>query len=339
MLVRAVREALRRLGLGGRRVLVAVSGGVDSVVLAQALHELSEREGLKLLIGHVNHGLRGRESEADQAAVEALGARLGLDVEVARAEPGPLREGRSSRDRPTLQEAARTVRYAALAELAARRGAEHVATAHNADDQAETVLLRLLRGTGPDGLGGIPERSPDGRIVRPLLGVSREAIERFARERGLEWREDASNARLAYTRNRLRLRWLPGLARDFNPRLLRAIGALAEAQRQDSAWIAALVEREAASRFTREGAWLRIDAKDWSSLPEALARRLARSALQQCGAARHVTRVHLERMQRFLRSARPGSAIELPGGLRLRRDRDGFRLGPAAAPPGSGAAC
>jgi tRNA(Ile)-lysidine synthase len=327
------------LELGGRHLLVAVSGGVDSVALLQALHELSEREGLKLSIGHVNHGLRHGESEADQALVEALGARLGLGVEVTRAEPGWLREGCSSRDRPTLQEAARTLRYKALAEQAARRGAEHVATAHNADDQAETVLLRLLRGTGPDGLGGVPERSPDGCIVRPLLGVSRATIEAFARERDLAWREDASNARLDYTRNRLRLRWLPGLARDFNPRLLRAIGALAEAQRQDSAWIAAMVEREAASRFTREGAWLRIDAKDWSVLPEALARRLARSALQHCGAARHVTRVHLERMQRFLHSARPGSAIELPGDLRLRRDRDGFRLGPAPVPPGPGAAC
>ena len=339
MLVRAVREALRRLGLGGQGVLVAVSGGLDSVALAHALHGLAEREGLALSIGHVNHGLRGGESEADQAAVEALGARLGLRVEVARAEPGRLREGRSSRDRPTLQEAARTLRYQALAELAERCGADHVATAHNADDQAETVLLRLLRGTGPDGLGGIPERSPDGRIVRPLLGVSREAIERFGRERGLEWREDRSNSRLVYARNRLRLRWLPGLARDFNPRLLRAIGSLAEAQRQDAAWIAALVEREAASRFSREGAWLRIDAKDWSALPEALARRLARSALQRCGAARHVTRVHLERMQRFLRGARTGSAIELPGDLRLRRDRDGYRLGPAPAPPGADAAC
>ena len=139
-----------------------------------------------------------------------------------------------------------------------------LATGHQADDQAETVLLRLLRGTGPDGLGGIPERSPDGRIVRPLLGVSRAEIERFARSRRLSWREDASNASERYARNRLRRRWLPGLTQDFNPRLLRAIGNLAEAQRRDSEWIISRVEQEAASRFTQEGGWLVIDAKDWA---------------------------------------------------------------------------
>ncbi len=106
-------------------------------------------------------------------------------------------EGRSEAE-------ARSLRYGFLHRSAERLGADRIATGHTRDDQAETVLLRLLRGTGPDGLGGVPEHSPDGRIVRPLLGVSRAAIEGFARERGLEWREDASNARLDYTRNRLR---------------------------------------------------------------------------------------------------------------------------------------
>jgi tRNA(Ile)-lysidine synthase len=214
--------------------------------------------------------------------------------------------------------------------------AEHLATAHHADDQAETVLLRLLRGTGPDGLGGIPERGEDGRIVRPLLRIPRAQLEAYARHHGLTWREDASNASPDYTRNRLR-HLLPGFAGEFNPQWLRAIGDLAEAQQRDSEWIAERVEAEAERRFSVEGGWLQIDAKDFSALPEALSRRLARAALARCGSARGVTRVHLMRIQTFLADGRAGTAIELPGGLTLQRERRGFRLGPC--PSSGGRAC
>jgi tRNA(Ile)-lysidine synthase len=212
--------------------------------------------------------------------------------------------------------------------MAVEGGCQHVATAHNANDQAETVLLRVFRGSGPDGLGGIPERSSDGVVVRPLLRVSRTEIEAYAAQRGISWREDRSNRSVAYARNRLRLRWLPGLAEDFNEQLLMAVGNLAEAQRRDSEWIGTLVEREAAMRFTPKGCWLRTRAEDWDELPDALARRLARWGLRRCGGERDVTRVHLERMLAFLRTARLGAQLELPGGTRLERDREGFRLGP-----------
>jgi len=337
MLARRLAQALERLSLREEPVLLAVSGGIDSVALAHAAQELAEVSGLKLSIGHVNHGLRGAESEADQGFVEALGGKLGLPVASARVDPKAEREGRSSRDRETLQEAARRLRYAALRGLAERAGARCIATAHTADDQAETVLLRLLRGTGPDGLAGMPERSPDGWLVRPLLRVSRAEVERFARARGLDWREDTSNQSLAYARNRLRRRWLPGLAADFNPRLLNAIADLAEAQRRDSEWIEARVAQEASSRFAEAGAWLAIDARDWASLPEALSRRLARAALTRCGAGRHVGRVHLVRIGGFLSGAPPGKVLELPGGLRLEHGREGFRLGPRGGRAGRSA--
>jgi tRNA(Ile)-lysidine synthase len=332
MLVRAVEAALRRAGVGRGTLLVAVSGGVDSTVLCVAIHDLSQELALGVAIGHVHHGLRGEASDADQAAVQALGRDLGLEVHLARVAPESLREGRSSRDRPTLQEAARSLRYQALADLAEKSGARWIATGHNADDQAETVLLRLLRGAGPEGLGGIPDVSPDGRILRPLLSLPRDEIESFARKRCLSWREDASNQDDGYARNRLRRHWIPGLTRDFNPRLLRAVGDLAEAQRKETEWIASLVEQEAARRIRCDGEWLRIDASGWAALPEALARRLTRWLLHRCGRGRDVTRTHLARMQRFLTSGRSGSHIELPGGLRLERTREGFRLGPIADP-------
>lgn len=324
----AAQRVLSDVGLAPATLVVAVSGGLDSVTLLHVLVSLAPRLDLRLVVGHVNHGLRGAESDADEAFVRALGEKLGLRVECARVDsPVRLREGVSNRERPTVQEAARRLRYGALDGMARATGADAIATAHHADDQVETVLLRLLRGCAPDGLGGIAERSRDGTRVRPLLGVSRAEIGAFAQARALEWREDASNDSPAYARNRLRSDWIPGLARDFNPQLLRAIGHLAEAQRRDSEWIEWLVEREARDRVQEHGDHhVRLARDGWSELPEALARRLARRALVAVGSPRDLSRVHVERTLAFLREGRPGRTLELPGGLRLACRESGFAL-------------
>jgi tRNA(Ile)-lysidine synthase len=332
MRVGEVAAAARNLDLPGRRVLVAVSGGVDSTVLFHVLRSLAGSLDLDLSIGHVNHGLRGEESEGDAAAVRVLAAKYDVPVKVARVDPERLRQGRGSRERPTLQEAARRVRYDALRAIAEERRAERLATGHTLDDQAETVLLRILRGSGPDGLGGIPERSPDGFVVRPLLRIPRQQILAYATAQGLFWREDRSNTDPAFARARLRAEWLPGLRDAFNPRLLRAIGDLAEAQRRDSEWIAKIVEREAERFLTVEDDGLRIARSGWQALPEALARRVARLALRRSGAGRDISRAHIERVVNALRSGRPGSCIELPGGLELACDRDAVRLRRTAVP-------
>jgi len=333
MLLGEVRASVERLGLSGRSVLVACSGGVDSVVLGHALCQLRSPLGLELRLGHVHHGLRGEEADGDAAWVQALGRKWDVPVMESRVNPPELIEGHSSRTRPTLQEAARRARYDALWGLAEGAGVHHVATAHNLDDQAETVLLRLFRGAGPDGLGGIPERSPDGRIVRPLLGVPRSEVTRFARAEGLVWREDASNLDTKYARNRLRHDWLPGLAADFNPRLLRAIGDLAETLRRDGEWIGDLVDGQLEQVSVAEPDGLRIRPEPWGELPEGLARRLVHRILASAGAGRDTTRTHVLRCVDFLRNGRPGTHIELPGGLELRRERDEFRLVPVGLQP------
>lgn len=337
MPVDAIRQQCEGLGLTGESLLIAVSGGIDSVVLLHAALELAREKSFALAVGHVNHGLRGDDSDADQAFVAALAARCGVPLWVRAVDPPGLRTGVSSRERPTLQEAARALRYRALRAMAAEAGCARIATAHTLDDQAETVLLRLLRGSGPDGLGGIPERSPDGVVVRPLLRVSRARIREFAVGRRIAWREDASNESTGYARNRLRKHWMPGLAADFNPQLLMAIGDLAEAQRRDSEWIDERVEQQAAAQFREESGWLLADPSAWKALPEALARRLARWALRRCGVGRDTSRIHLERMLAFLREGRSGAVLELPGGVRMTRERDGVRLGPLRRPdePGS----
>ena len=333
-LLRRLRAALEALDCAGRTLLVGASAGIDSTVLVHGVHALAAELRIALALGHVHHGLRGAEADADEAFVRSLGAALGVPVSVRRVAPRELRQAGPSRSRPTLQEAARRLRYDALLEMAAAAGAERIATAHTLDDQAETVLLRLLRGSGPAGLGGIPERSPDGRIVRPLLAISRAELERFASARGLLWREDASNRDPAYARARLRRDWLRGIGEAFNPRWLRAIGDLAEAQRRESDWIEPLVTQEAEARLARDGEGWTLVCAGWDALPVALARRLARRALHEAGAGRDVSRRHLERMLAFLTSSRTGAKLELPGGLLLERERGRVRLRPGRAQSG-----
>ncbi len=322
-------------GLRGRRVLVAVSGGRDSCVLLDLLVVCAERSGLELVVGHVHHGLRGSEADLDAAAVEALARAAGLAGHTRRIDPTALRRGAgSSRTRPTLEEAARDLRRAALEAIAAEAGCDVIATAHHAGDQAETLLLRLLRGTGPDGLAGMAPRSADGRWWRPLLAVSPDAIARWAGRRALVWREDRSNRDRRYARNRLRLDVLPELTTHFNPQLLRTLGDLAEAAREDRSWIEARVAEAAAERLDWRAPVMHFVLDDWPALPEALARRVVRKALIEAGLGRDVSRVVLLRVLVFLcrgRSAGRDKQLELPGGFSLRRVADHFELAPPMA--------
>jgi len=332
MLGSQVRSALEALGVRGGRLLVAASGGLDSTVLLALLGEEAEPLALELVVGHVHHQLRGSDADDDARWLRDRVRAMGLAFEQREVDPLRMREGRSSRDRPTLEEAARVGRRQALEAMAVERDCHWIATAHHADDQAETVMLRILRGTGPEGLAAMGPRSRDGRWVRPLLGVERERLRAWAVSRALEWREDASNRDRGFARNRLRLDWLPELAGSFNPRLLRTLCHLAEAQRRDLEWIETLVEQAAAEWILEvgpSGVVLAIDG--WSSLPEALARRLVRRVLIEVGLGRSLSRRHLERVLDVLRRGRRvgrDKTLELPRGARLRRITDAFVVQP-----------
>lgn len=218
----------RRLFSDGDSILLAVSGGPDSVVLLDYFAGQARAHRLELLVCHVNHGLRGRAADADAAFVGKLAAAYGLPAEILRADVRRLaaREGKST------EHAARDARYALLARTALKRGCALVATAHHADDHAETVLLNLLRGTEPKGLLGIPwkrELCRRGRrkveVIRPLLAVTRREIEDYLAVNGLRSRRDASNDDEKFTRNWLRRSVLPLLLKR-QPRLREHLAEL-----------------------------------------------------------------------------------------------------------------
>lgn len=329
MLDSDLQSELDRQGICRGRLLLAVSGGRDSIVLLDLVSRCRSALELEVVVGHVNHGLRGAESDADELHTRQAAEAAEFDYRTRRVEPEALRVGTSSRQRPTLEEAARDLRRAALFDMATETGCDWIATAHHAGDQAETLLLRILRGTGPDGLAGMLPRSVEGRWCKPMLRVLPEAIRAWAESRGLLWREDASNQDRRFARNRLRLDSIPALSAAFNPQLLRTLSNLAEAASRDREWIEGLVDEAMKGRVECGSLGIRFAIDGWSDVPEALARRLVLRGLVAAGLGRDVTRIHLERVLSFLRRGRRvgrDKKLELPGGNTLRRRDDCFEI-------------
>lgn len=311
---RRVAATARAKGLlkPGDRVLVAVSGGPDSVALLSVLTALAPSWDLTLQAVHVNHGLRGAESEEDASFVAGLCDRLGVVLVIERVTlggPAGRRKGRS------LQEQAREARYAAMVRVATALRMDKIALGHTADDQAETLVMWMLRGSGTAGLAGIPPaRGPF--LIRPLLDIGRAEIMTYLEAQGLPFRVDSSNAKPLYLRNRVRHELLPALKR-FNPGLLGVLKRQAEILREDDLCLDQLVSEHLA-RLTREdgaGEFL-VDRAGLLALPLALRRRMVRTLI------RRTSRLHqgptfgavaavLDRVVQ----GRSGAAIAVPGAL------------------------
>jgi tRNA(Ile)-lysidine synthase len=318
--------------LRGERVLVAVSGGADSTALLLALEELKRVGllGVDLTAAHLDHGLRGEEAAADARWVEGLARELGFDCVVGRA-------SLSGKGRENLEQAARRARYEFLAGAARARGARAVLAAHTLDDQAETVMLRLLRGSGAEGLAGMaPERTLEagGEVTlrRPLLTWARRTdTEGYCRGRGVEFRTDAMNDDERFARVRVRRRLLP-LLESFNPRAAEALARAAALLREDSAALdelaATLLEEARADESVGEGASEKsavarpLKADVLKRAAPALRRRALRLWLAQArGDLRRLSHAHLLGVERLLEGERGGRVAELPGGSRVERRR------------------
>ncbi|HEX8560851.1 MAG TPA: tRNA lysidine(34) synthetase TilS [Pyrinomonadaceae bacterium] len=339
---RLLRE-WRRAGwpLRGEDAVVAVSGGADSTALLLALAELEGAGalGVGLTAAHLDHGLRGPRSAEDARWVEGLALSLGLACVVGRADVAGL--AREQRD--NVEQAARRARYEFLARAAREAGARSVLVAHTLDDQAETVLLRLLRGSGAEGLGGMSaeralEAGGEVFLRRPLLGWARRAdTEAYCRARGVEPRADEMNDDETYARVRARRRLLP-LLETFNPRAAEALARAAGLLREDSAALdalaAALLE-QARADAGGAGAW---PPGGWPLRAEALAaaapavrRRALRLWLaRNRGDLRRLSHAHLLGVERLLAGERGGRVAELPGGSSVERRRGLLTFRPPA---------
>ncbi len=274
-----VAEAIKRQRLiqRGDRVVVAVSGGPDSVALLSALHGLASSWRLSLSAAHFNYGLRGAESDDDAAFVMRLCERFSIPYLCERLTlTDDLWKGRS------LQEAAREARYAALLRLCESLGANKVALGHTCDDQAETVVMWLLRGAGMTGLSGMPCLRPP--FIRPLLAVSRAEVLSYLTEQGLEFREDSSNAKPIYLRNRVRHDVLP-LLKQFNPAILDVLTRQADILREDNRCLDHLAEEQCArvARAAKDHEWV-VDRPTLLALDLAVQRRVVRKVIQRTAA-------------------------------------------------------
>jgi tRNA(Ile)-lysidine synthase len=316
----------------GDRVGVAVSGGADSVALLLLLLELRDKLGIVLTVVHFNHKLRAKASDADEKFVAGLAARHGLEFHSASVE---VRK-KAKKEKANIEDAARRSRYDYFRSLAESGVCRWIAVAHTSDDQAETVLAHLLRGTGLAGLGGIHPIA--GPVIRPLLGVRRDELRRFLRRRKQTWREDATNRDTKRMRARIRKKLLPLLQKQFQPAIVEHLVTLAELAREDEAFLEALAkervravvrENDGLARITLDDLLqpgkedFNVENTEKSEGGKALSKRMVRRIVEsikpregQLGAG------HVQAVLQLARSGQTGGSLPLPGGVEVRRERN-----------------
>jgi len=295
----------------GDSVVVAVSGGPDSVCLLDVLSALRGVLGIRLIVAHFDHGLRPGEDEGETRFVEALAHSLSLPFVKAKWDLG-LQAAAGS-----LEERARDARYRFLEETLGRYAAQKIALGHNLNDHAETVLMRLLRGSGRSGLAGIPPKR-EGKFIRPLIELTRGEVEQYLKGRGLSYVTDPSNLQCRHLRNQIRLELLPVLQK-YQPRIVEILGNMAEIMRKDEAWM----EEEARKWITdncrpreRRGSRIELPLRPFLDLAEPMRNRVVRQAIRLSGGTlRGLSLRHIEAINRIAAGKRPQTRIHLPHAL------------------------
>lgn len=333
-LKKSVQDFLLRTVMAGNRVGAAVSGGADSVALLLLLLEIREKLGMVLSVVHFNHQLRGKASDADEKFVAALAKKLELAYHADRDDVA----GMAKRKKANLEDAARRARYAFFERLVKEGQVDTVAVAHTADDQAETVLAHILRGTGIAGMGGIHPVA--GHVIRPLLAVRREELRAYLKSRRQSWREDATNLDMTRTRARIRKKLLPLLEKQFQAGVVHHLATLAELAREDEAFFEAILEEQLGGGTQKCAGGVRIKIGDllnpWKkesaegkdneekseqavALGKRIVRRLAGSVKTHAG---ELGAKHVDAVLELTRRGQSGKTVQLPGRVEVRRERD-----------------
>ncbi len=321
---------------GQHCLLVAVSGGPDSICLLYILVKLQEELGIRLHIAHLNHQLRGADSEADAHYVSDLAHRLDIPATIEQRDV----KAYQARQHISLEEAAREVRYTFLAQAAKSIGANRAAVGHTADDHIETILMHLIRGTGTRGLRGLQPsnlwQSSESSltIVRPLLPVSRQETADYCHNHQLLPRIDASNLSLSPLRNRIRHQLLP-LLESYNPRVAEALLRTARIAGDDLAFLDKETSRQWGKIVQKQGTTITLDKEGFLELPPALKRYLLRRAIEDLlGNLKDIESRHIEEMIDALTKP-TGKRLSLPGGLVFSIEYDKYLIGsdPAALSP------
>lgn len=316
MILSSFKKFARDHGLfrEGDGVVLAVSGGIDSMVMLELFWRLSQKQDLRITAAHVNYGLRGRDSGADEKLVRKVCEERGILLEVLKQSPA---KGKN------LQNSARQVRYRFLGETAARHGARIIATAHHMDDQAETILLHVIRGSGLGGLAGMAAKGERGplTLIRPLLFATRKEISAYAKARKVRSRQDKTNAKTAYTRNRVRHVLMPALAK-FNPRITETLAEMGRRLQEDDESLT-LVAREAFEDSVVVAGPGRTSLRRsvFCELPKGVRSRLLRLAFEiATGTTADLNADQIEKMDLISCGSRPSGQYRLHAPWKFLRD-------------------
>ncbi len=322
-----LRQTIRKFGLlePGEHVLVAVSGGPDSVALLLSLHRIRDEFGIRLSVGHCNHGIRGDESDADEEFVRRLCQQLEIP---ARSESVSVEPNRGN-----LEQRLRRVRYRFLGQVQQEVGADKIALGHTMDDQAETVLMRLFRGSGTDGLSAI-HPSVNDLYVRPLLECSRQEVLRYLHSRDARFRDDATNSDMRFERNRLRQELIPYLQETFNPRIVTTLAKEAAIYREAAEYLNLEAERLFAQLRSVVSGQLALPAAAILALPPVMQKLVLRRAVETVrGSLKQITESHLSTLKRLCLPNKSGRRVRLPRGSVAWREFEWLVFHPAELPP------
>jgi len=303
------------------RVLVGLSGGKDSVTLLYILNALKKDYEIELYVAHLDHKIRGEDSRKDREFCEALTKRLGLVIESGEADVSDLTKEKGL----SLEEAARIERYNFFKYVAQKNSIKKIAVGHTRDDQVETVLMRMIRGSGMMGLSGIsPVREIFGlTVVRPLIEVSRSEIEEFVKSNKLEFRHDATNDEIIFTRNKIRHELLPYLEENFNPNIKEILSNMADNLRSENDFIEKFSIRKFRSISTRKDGEIILDLKGLKRQHVAIQKRILRTAIRELkGNLRRLTYQHWKELEDLIDYMPAGSKLDLPSGIDVVKKRD-----------------